>query len=122
IWAYGLRNPWRFSFDRATGDAWIADVGQTGWEEIDRMPRGASGWNFGWSRYEGDALFDAKAPDQPSVRPVYEYPHTRGRCVVTGGYVYRGRAIPRLRGTYVFGDFCTGELDGLRLEHGRARV
>ena len=122
IWAFGLRNPWRFSFDRATGDMWIGDVGQTNWEEIDRMPRGESGWNFGWNRFEGNASYDSHAPGTSTVKPVYVYPHTAGRCVVTGGYVYRGRDIPALRGTYVFGDFCTGELWGLHPERGGARA
>ena len=86
------------------------------------MPSGDAGWNFGWNAFEGDAPYDPKAPGTSMVKPVYVYPHTGGRCVVTGGYVYRGRAIPELRGTYVFGDFCTGELYGLRMERGRARV
>jgi glucose/arabinose dehydrogenase len=111
LYAYGLRNPWRFSFDPATGDLWIGDVGQDKWEEIDFLGAGTTpGANFGWSYYEGDHVYKP----QPIVRtrlrfPVFEYPHTLG-CAVTGGYVYRGRAIPALRGYYLFADFCSGRV------------
>ena len=122
IWAYGLRNPWRFSFDRQTGDLWIGDVGQSAWEEVDRGPSGRGGLNFGWNAFEGDAVYDADTSAPDAVGPVYAYPHSGGGCVVTGGYVYRGKAIPSLRGTYVFGDFCMGELMGLTVENEEARV
>jgi glucose/arabinose dehydrogenase len=111
MYAYGLRNPWRFSFDPATGNLWIGDVGQDRWEEIDFLKAGTtSGTNFGWSYYEGDHVFKL----QPIVRtrlrfPVFEYSHTVG-CAVTGGYVYRGGAIPTLRGYYLFADFCSGRV------------
>jgi glucose/arabinose dehydrogenase len=106
IWSYGLRNPWRFSFDRANGDLWIGDVGQELWEEIDyATPESAKGANFGWSRYEGTHDYSARPLMGPSPHhaPIYEYPHDEGSSVV-GGYVYRGRAIPSLVGTYLFAD------------------
>jgi glucose/arabinose dehydrogenase len=120
IWDYGLRNSWRFSFDRATGDLWIADVGQSTWEEIDFEPAGSGGGrNFGWNLMEGDHAYIGGRPQPGLVRPVFEYSHRRGGCAVTGGYVYRGRAIPALQGAYVFGDFCLGRLEALRLRDGR---
>ena len=107
----GLRNPWRFSFDRLTGDLWIGDVGQDAWEEVDHVVKGGLPRNFGWSVYEGlvrfkDAPLDKSAP---LVRPVAVYSHAQG-CSITGGYVYRGKAIPALRGRYVYGDFCSGHI------------
>jgi glucose/arabinose dehydrogenase len=121
IWAFGLRNPWRFSFDRATGDLWIGDVGQGAWEEVDRQPAdSAGGQNYGWNRLEGTHAFQGSAPSD-AVPPVFEYSHDGG-CAVTGGFVYRGSAIPRLRGVYVFGDFCQGNVMGLRLIAGRPVV
>lgn len=120
IWAYGLRNPWRFSFDRRTGDLWIGDVGQAAWEEVDRQPAGsAGGENYGWNLMEGAHPFNGATPPADAVPPVYEYGHTDGRCVVTGGYVYRGQAIPGLVGAYVFADFCTGKLEAIRVRDGR---
>jgi glucose/arabinose dehydrogenase len=116
IWAYGLRNPWRFSFDRGTGDLWIGDVGQSAWEEVDRQPAGSHGGeNYGWNVMEGNHPYLGTSPDPSMVAPVYEYPHTKGGCVVTGGYVYRGEDIPALQGWYVFGDFCLGQLEALRV-------
>ena len=114
IWAYGLRNPWRYSFDRSTGDLWIGDVGQSAWEEVDRQPASSDGGeNYGWNVREGSHPYaDGSAPD--AVDPVYDYPHSDGGCVVTGGYVYRGAAIPDLVGAYVFADFCLGTLEVLR--------
>ncbi len=120
IWAYGLRNPWRFSFDRETGELWIGDVGQGAWEEIDVLPPGPGGANLGWDLLEGSHPFEGEVGDLRSVLPVYEYPHDGAVCAVTGGYVYRGRAIPELRGAYVFGDFCDGALQALVLRDGRA--
>ena len=114
IWAYGLRNPWRFSFDTATGDLWIGDVGQNAWEEIDLEPAGSDGGsNFGWDRLEGTHPFEGSpAPD--SIAPVFEYAHGDGSCSVTGGYVYRGERIPTLAGAYLFGDYCRGRPGGVR--------
>jgi glucose/arabinose dehydrogenase len=115
IWAYGLRNPWRYSFDRATGDLWIADVGQSAWEEIDRHPAEApAGTNYGWNLLEGSHRYAGDAPEG-AIPPVYEYAHAAGGCVVIGGAVYRGTAIPALAGAYLFADFCRGELEAIRL-------
>jgi glucose/arabinose dehydrogenase len=126
IWASGLRNPWRFSFDRATGDLWIGDVGQGAWEEIDVLRTGtAGGANLGWNVMEGSHCFEpAEGCDTDGlVLPVAEYDHGQG-CSVTGGVVYRGAAIPGLAGTYLFGDFCSGTIWGLDAAAGRpaARV
>jgi glucose/arabinose dehydrogenase len=119
IWDYGLRNPWRFSFDRRTGDLWIGDVGQDSWEEVDFAPAGSTvGLNFGWDLFEGTHPFEGGAVSPRTVPPVYEYPHNGSTCVVTGGYVYRGQDIPALEGAYVFGDFCLGHLEALRLRDG----
>ncbi|HEX4942154.1 MAG TPA: PQQ-dependent sugar dehydrogenase, partial [Actinomycetota bacterium] len=119
IWAYGLRNPWRYSFDRLTGDLWIGDVGQTEWEEVDVQPAGSSGGeNYGWNILEGShPSFGDELPD--GVAPTYEYSHAEGGCTVIGGYVYRGEAIPALFGAYLFGDLCIGEIEALRVENGR---
>jgi glucose/arabinose dehydrogenase len=118
IWQYGLRNPWRFSFDRATGDLWIGDVGQDHWEEVDWVPKGRAGVNFGYPLLEGThALRAADAPG--AVPPVLEAWHRNGNCAVTGGYVYRGHRIPNLRGMYVFTDYCKGSLRALRQWQGR---
>lgn len=113
IWAYGLRNPWRFSFDRLTGDLWIADVGQNQWEEINFQPAGSPGGeNYGWPIMEGTHCFQADTCDQSGlVLPVAEYSHDLG-CSVTGGYVYRGAAQPALQGVYFYGDYCTGRIWG----------
>ncbi len=121
IWAYGLRNPWRFSFDRGTGDLWIGDVGQDSWEEIDVEQAGsAGGLNFGWDAREGTHPFESGSTDPAMVVPVFEYPHDGSVCAVTGGYVYRGEAIPDLAGAYVFADFCSGRLEGFVLHDGVA--
>lgn len=118
IWAYGLRNPWRFSFDRETDDLWIGDVGQNSWEEVDFEPAGASGGrNYGWNRLEGRHRFEGSPPPE-HVLPIYEYPLEGGNCSVTGGYVYRGSRIPELRGAYVFADFCDGRIRALTQEDG----
>jgi len=111
VWAYGLRNPWRMSFDRTSGDLWIGDVGQNTWEEIDYLPTGSlGGANFGWSIMEGNHPYDGSA--QPGLLlPVTEYSHEYG-CSVTGGYVYRG-AMPEWNGIYLYGDYCTGRIWGL---------
>jgi glucose/arabinose dehydrogenase len=117
VWAYGLRNPWRFTFDRETGDLWIADVGQGTVEEIDFLPAtggtGAGrGANLGWSDVEGNAPFNADAAPDGAVGPVHAYGHNGGECSVTGGYLYRGAAIPALVGTYLFADYCLGDIRG----------
>jgi glucose/arabinose dehydrogenase len=118
IWAYGLRNPWRYSFDRATGDLWIGDVGQNAWEEIDRLPAGTPpGANLGWNLVEGSRRFTGDPPNG-AVAPVYEYPHASGACTVIGGVVYRGDEIPDLVGAYLFADLCLGELEAIRLGSG----
>ncbi len=121
IWDFGLRNPWRFTFDRRTGDLWIGDVGQSSWEEVDLEPAGsAGGLDYGWNLMEGDHPYAGASPAPGLVGPVYEYSHAAGACAVTGGYVYRGRTIPALTGAYVFGDFCLGRLEALRLGPGGA--
>lgn len=110
IWAWGLRNPWRFSFDRATNDLWIADVGQDTYEEINFQPaRDAGGENYGWSQMEGMHCFRAGCSTAGLTLPVAEYNHTLG-CSVTGGFVYRGAASPSLRGLYFYADYCSGRL------------
>jgi glucose/arabinose dehydrogenase len=117
IWAYGLRNPWRYSFDRRTGDLWIGDVGQSGWEEIDFVAAGSGGGeNFGWARLEGNHPFKGAAPPA-ALSPVHEY-RTREGCAVTGGYVYRGKRIPALDGAYLFADFCNGRVMRMRSRDG----
>jgi len=120
IWAYGLRNPWRFSFDRATGELWIGDVGQSAWEEVDVLAPDQGGANLGWDLLEGSHPFEGSAEGTRTVLPVYEYPHDGAVCAVTGGFVYRGEAVPALQGAYVFGDFCTGALQALAPRPGRA--
>ena len=123
IWAYGLRNPWRFSFDAATGDLWIGDVGQTKWEEIDvarAADGGGRGVNYGWSALEGTHPFNADQVADGATPPVYEYDHSEGRCSVTGGTVYRGSAIRTLRGWYVFADYCSGDVWALNVQPGAA--
>jgi glucose/arabinose dehydrogenase len=123
IEAYGLRNPWRFSFDRETGDLWIGDVGQGDWEEIDHMPRKNPGLeNYGWDVFEGRHPYEDKEPDPRGrlVEPIHEYSHEHG-CSVTGGFVYRGQAIPAARGRYFYGDYCTGTIWSLLERGGRAR-
>jgi glucose/arabinose dehydrogenase len=120
IWDYGLRNPWRFSFDRETGDLWIGDVGQSTVEEVDVDPSGSGGGlNYGWNLFEGSQPF---AGDNRAglTMPIYEYPSAEANCSVTGGYVYRGSAIPDLVGAYVFGDYCRGSLEAFVPRQGRA--
>ena len=112
VWAYGLRNPWRISFDKGTGDLYIADVGQNTWEEIDYLPAGSpGGTNFGWNHREGAHDYAGGGPSG-MVDPVAEYSHQEGGCSVTGGYVYRG-AMPEWNGIYLYADYCTGLIWGL---------
>jgi glucose/arabinose dehydrogenase len=124
IVALGLRNPWRFSFDRATGDLYIGDVGAGLWEEIDYQPRVQLGRlaNYGWDAWEAKAVKEAKDPNPAGTLtfPVFAYPHDGGACSITGGFVYRGTAVPAARGRYFFGDYCTGEVWSLRVENGAA--
>ena len=120
IWAYGLRNPWRFSFDRATGDLWIGDVGQYVMEEIDVVaPSRAAGANFGWRRLEGRRRFKGSRP-AGAVPPFHQYNHNSGRCAVVGGHVYRGRQVAGLDGAYLYGDVCDGHVRALVRVPGQA--
>ena len=117
IWSYGLRNPWKFSFDAATGDLWIADVGQNQWEEINAAPAvdGADagrGLSFGWSAFEGTARFNDDQPGDGHTDPFVSYERDEGRCSISGGAVYRGSEIPELNGWYLYGDYCTGQIFG----------
>jgi glucose/arabinose dehydrogenase len=116
IWALGVRNPWRFSFDRATSDLYIADVGQGSWEEIDFQPAAsAGGENYGWRVMEGTHCFNPNPCDAAGlVPPIVEYGHGAGDCSVTGGYVYRAAQYPRMQGLYYYGDFCSGRIWALR--------
>jgi glucose/arabinose dehydrogenase len=117
-WMFGLRNPWRFSFDRATGDLWIGDVGQGEYEEIDYARRGEAGINWGWSRREGDHEYKGARP-AGARDPIVETTHSDGWCAIVGGYVYRGRAIPKLVGTYLYGDNCRSNIEGAVQRGGR---
>jgi glucose/arabinose dehydrogenase len=109
IWAYGVRNVWRFSFDRETGDMYAADVGQNAWEEVNFIPAGQGGVNLGWNVYEATHPFSGAAGTSDMVMPIAEYAHNLG-ISVTGGYVYRGTAIPDWQGAYIYGDFGSGIL------------
>ena len=124
IWSYGLRNPWRPSFDRVTGDFYIADVGQNAREEVNvatAVSGAGAGSNFGWNDMEGSACFNppTNCSTAGRVLPIVEYDHSQG-CSITGGYVYRGNAIPSLRGTYFYGDFCSGFVRSFRFANGAA--
>jgi glucose/arabinose dehydrogenase len=117
IWAYGLRNPWRFSFDMATGQLWAGDVGQSTREEIDIIVKGG---NYGWNVMEGFGCLDGGSGCNQNglLLPVTDYANGGGDCAVTGGFVYRGSAIPALQGAYVYGDYCSGKIWALRYEDG----
>jgi glucose/arabinose dehydrogenase len=121
--AYGLRNPWRFSFDRANGDLYIGDVGQDQWEEIDYLKRGTGTIaNFGWNHFEATHVYDSSTALLTRgryVAPVAEYPHSDG-CSVSGGYVYRGKRVPAAAGRYFYGDYCSGTVWSLRIAGGKA--
>ncbi|MGV9573815.1 PQQ-dependent sugar dehydrogenase [Streptomyces nigra] len=120
IWSYGLRNPWRFSFDAGTGDLLIGDVGQNDWEEIDWAPASSRGGeNYGWGQMEGTHPFRGGTEPVNHVPPVHEYDRSNFGCSVTGGYVYRGKAIPALRGQYVFSDYCDGTIRSLQMRNGK---
>ncbi|MEA2360274.1 MAG: hypothetical protein QOI62_3534 [Solirubrobacteraceae bacterium] len=123
IFAYGLRNPWRFSFDRLTGDLVVADVGQSAYEEVDFAPAPGlgAGANYGWNRFEGAHTYPGGAPagdGAGTVLPVVEHSHADGWCSITGGYVVRDAALPELAGTYVYSDYCKGRIYGARLPGG----
>jgi glucose/arabinose dehydrogenase len=125
VYAYGLRNPWRFSFDRSTGDMWIGDVGQDTWEEIDHLKAGTpAGTNFGWSYYEGNSIFKVQAINRTHLKfPAIVYPHSTSsgpsNCAVMGGYVYRGTILTGLRGDYLYADTCSGRIWKRRATGGR---
>lgn len=112
VWAYGLRNGWKFSFDLETGNVWIADVGQGAIEEINKMPISQAGLNYGWRCYEGNTAYNtAGCPPQSSmIFPVAVYDHSGGKCSITGGYVYRGSEYPSLQGKYFFADYCSTQI------------
>ncbi len=113
IYAYGLRNPWRFNFDPVTGYLWCGDVGQNAWEEIDLIKNGG---NYGWNCYEGFHPYNTNCSGGNFIFPVFEYGHTNGNCAIIGGYVYRGKRRPELRGKYIYGDYCTGNVWQLQLQ------
>jgi glucose/arabinose dehydrogenase len=120
VWLYGVRNPWRFSFDTATGDLWVADVGQGDWEEITRLPANGGfeagrGANLGWDRMEGTHEFEGPNPSG-GILPLHEYSHDDGSCSITGGFQYRGTAMAELRGSYVFADYCTPGVRAIQLD------
>lgn len=112
IWAYGLRNAWKFSFNKQNGDLWIADVGQDNREEINQVSPTEAGLNFGWRCYEGTLPYntDGCPEDETLTFPLAEYNHSNGRCSITGGYVYTGSTYPNLQGKYLFADFCSNEI------------
>ncbi len=120
IWAKGLRNPWRFSFDATTGELFIADVGQDQWEEINRTPAGRAALNYGWRIMEGAHCFRPKnnCERRGLVVPIHEYRNGGARCAVVGGYVYRGRRLPQLAGFYFYADYCSGEIFSLGRQGG----
>ena len=123
IWLYGVRNPWRFTFDRGLGDLWVADVGQDEFEEINRLPTSKGfdagrGANLGWDQMEATHPFQGGENPEGAVLPVFEYGREAG-CSVTGGYVYRGEAIPGLDGVYLYADLCSGGIRGLQLDQGQ---
>lgn len=119
IWALGLRNPWRFSFDRLNHDLYIADVGQSAWEEVNHQPgSGNGGENYGWRIMEGMHCYNSQSCNQSGLTlPVWEYSHADG-CSITGGFVYRGSTYPGLQGIYFFADYCNGKIWGLVKETG----
>ena len=118
IWSIGFRNPWRFSFDRATNDLWVADVGQNQWEEVDvawAADGGGKGMSFGWSAMEGNHQFNADQSAEGALPPIHEYEHVGNDCSISGSALYRGSAIPALVGWYVFADYCSGQVRALQI-------
>src|SRR5215210_1651790 len=121
LWAKGLRNPWRYAFDAPTGLLYIADVGQGLHEEVDAVPTTQGGLNYGWSTMEGFSCYEATTCNQTGLQlPIIDFGHTGGACSITGGYVYRGSAIPGLRGHYFYSDWCASWLRSFRHENGTA--
>jgi len=120
IWALGVRNPWRITLDRMTGDLWIADVGQNVEEEVDFQPPGVAGRNYCWSRMEGTLIYNANIPCTIGMPtdPIIEYDHSSGRCAIIGGYRYRGSRFPKMVGTYFYADLCTGQIFAATLSAG----
>jgi glucose/arabinose dehydrogenase len=119
IYAYGMRNPWRFSFDRATGLLYAADVGESEWEEVDLIQKGG---NYGWSAREGAHDFKPHSPDLKTFDPIFEYPHAQMAASITGGYVYHGTKLPGLVGWYVFGDYVDGRVFAIKYDRDQGRV
>jgi glucose/arabinose dehydrogenase len=122
VWSYGLRNPWRFSFDRTTGDLYIGDVGESTWEEVNHASATAGagrGVNYGWSLMEGQHCSRTGCDQSGLTLPVLEYNHSDG-CSVIGGHVYRGAAIPHLQGQYFYADYCSGWVRSFRMAGGIA--
>lgn len=121
IWAWGLRNPWRFAFDRQSGLLYIADVGQNRYEEVDIVPASSAGLNYGWNILEGKHCYlSDTCSSEGTILPAFEYNHTQG-CSITGGYVYRGKAIPSMSGRYFFADYCLGWIKSIQYENGVIR-
>jgi glucose/arabinose dehydrogenase len=119
VWALGLRNPWRFSFDRATNLLYIADVGQNLWEEIDIAPATQKGINYGWNIREGSHCYNGvRCRTDGLMDPVLDYSHAEG-CSVTGGFVYRGRKLPQIAGHYFYADYCRGWVRSFKFSNGR---
>ena len=119
-WLFGVRNPWRFSFDRDTGDLWVADVGQNDWEEINRLPSSGGfdagrGANLGWAEMEATHRYEGGSNPEGAVLPVHEYGRDEG-CSVTGGHVYRGDAIPLLQGSYLYADYCSTGVRAIQVD------
>jgi glucose/arabinose dehydrogenase len=118
IWAYGFRNPWRFSFDSQTGQLWAGDVGASAMEEVDLVTKGE---NYGWNVMEGSRCLSGNSCDRTGLTlPAFEYARAGGNCSITGGFVYRGRAIGALRGAYVYSDYCSGQIWGFRHDGSQA--
>jgi glucose/arabinose dehydrogenase len=120
VWLYGVRNPWRITFDPGTDDLWVADVGQEQWEEVDLLPAadgGGNGANLGWDQMEGTHEFDGGSAPDGAVGPIFEYSHDEG-CSITGGVVYDGPSVPGLEGAYLFTDYCQGVLRAVRARDG----
>lgn len=116
IWALGLRNPWRFSFDRSTSDLYIGDVGQQQWEEVDFQPASSGGGeNYGWDNWEANACYEGPCNNPTGyIFPIFDYPHNNGNCSISGGYTYRGQLFSGMTGIYFFADYCSGNLWGLQ--------
>jgi glucose/arabinose dehydrogenase len=119
IWAYGVRNPWRFAFDKSSGLMYLADVGQDQREEVDVVQSNRAGVNYGWNITEGSSCYNASTCNKTGIQlPVLEYSHSSGACSITGGYVYRGTALPELAGQYFYSDYCLGFLKSFSYSNG----